>query len=639
MTTFTLDDLVSPTSSLDSSPRINDLSWSRCGCVLCQQSLSTVNGQLGTDLLSNIGNDSTALSSANGNALPTQDATQPYYVNSLLPTGELRWNAGATPGTPVTITYSFMTQMPTYYGSSLDWTDFTPFTEAQKEHAREALRLWSDVANITFVEVSDAGDGGTIRFGYASPNFNANGWAYYPIAHPAGGDVWLNRDTASNITPGSWSFGTLIHEIGHALGLKHTFDPNGTTLPIAEDSYQYSNMSYTQHPDMLSVRPQTPQLYDVAAIQYLYGANTNTRSGDTTYSWATNATFIQTLWDGGGIDTIDAANQVRDVAINLQPGSFSSIGARGLANAKNNVAIAFNSIIENAIGGSGNDAIVGNSVNNFLTGGAGNDVLFGLAGDDYLYGEDGNDALMGGDGDDFLSGGNGNDALYGVQGNDTLHGGNGNDSLYGSLGNDALYGEVGDDDLRGGAGNDGLVGGEGNDALYGEVGNDYLSGGEGNDALLGGTGNDTLYGEAGNDYLNGEEGDDWLSGGEGNDTLIGSIGNDYLSGDAGNDWLMGYGGGYDVLNGGVGADRFVLGGAGGAFYGYNQGKGYATLQSFALAEGDIMQLYGTASNYSLLESQVGGDATLDTLIYYNFDLLAVVQDTTNLSLSNFTYVA
>ena len=130
-------------------------------------------------------------------------------------------------------------------------------------------------------------------------------------------------------------------------------------------------------------------------IQYLYGTNTNTRSGNSTYSWGTNANFIETIWDGGGIDTINAANQTRDAVIDLNAGSFSSIGAYDSSNAENNLAIAYGVTIENAIGGSGNDGIIGNSSNNSLLGDTGNDTLTGAGGNDTLVGGSGSDTLNG----------------------------------------------------------------------------------------------------------------------------------------------------------------------------------------------------------------------------------------------------
>ena len=72
----------------------------------------------------------------------------------------------------------------------------------------------------------------------------------------------------------------------------------------------------------------TPMLYDIAAIQYLYGANTNTRSGNDTYTFDADKPFIKTIWDGGGTDTIDASNQQYQAIIDLREGHFSSIGLR-----------------------------------------------------------------------------------------------------------------------------------------------------------------------------------------------------------------------------------------------------------------------------------------------------------------------
>ena len=179
----------------------------------------------------------------------------------------------------------------------------------------------------------------------------------------------------------------------------------------------------------------------------------------------------------------------------------------------------------------------------------------------------------------------------------------------------------------------------GNDFIWGNNGNDTIYGGAGNDTLRGYNGNDDLYGDAGNDRLEGENGNDYLNGGTGNDTLLGGAGNDSLSGGAGNDRLDGYattGTEYDTLSGGAGYDRFVLGGSWGVSY---QGSGYATITDFN-GLNDYLEVRGSSSShsyngvsYSLGTGNLVGTSATDTLLYYGNDLIAVVQDTTNVQWS------
>ena len=179
----------------------------------------------------------------------------------------------------------------------------------------------------------------------------------------------------------------------------------------------------------------------------------------------------------------------------------------------------------------------------------------------------------------------------------------------------------------------------------GTIGNDYYNytgledlvayGYEGNDTIYGNTGHDGLYGGVGNDYLNGWSGDDVLNGGLGNDTLVGGSGNDKLYGSSSSNYNSNQ---YDVLNGGSGYDTFVIGESSGNYY---QGSGHATIQDYNGAY-DYIQLKGSASSFYLSKtSNFGGSSALDTAIYQNNgDLLAVVQDTTNIQLTSyyFTFV-
>ena len=203
----------------------------------------------------------------------------------------------------------------------------------------------------------------------------------------------------SNPIPGTWQYNTFIHEIGHAIGLKHPGNYNaggggtpGPYLPSAEDTHQYTVMSYYSGP-YGGVEPISPQLYDIAAVQYLYGINYSTRSGNSTYTFATSLQ-VRTIWDGGGTDTFDASSQLSAVTINLQPGTFSSIAGT------NNIAIAFGAFIEAAIGSNYNDTLRAGEIGGTLNGGAGNDTLIGNIGADTLTGGTGKDTLTGGGGID-----------------------------------------------------------------------------------------------------------------------------------------------------------------------------------------------------------------------------------------------
>lgn len=535
------------------------------------------------------------------------------YIDSLIGTSSWTGNTGSG----VTIPYGFgkAASSTSTTGRSLQAeTNTFAIDKSFEDAVGAAAGIWSQYANVRFNKVTASftqPSDPAVLFALSSSSLTT---VRATSAQITTADVTLSSDNGgAQLRQGQAGFTTLLQKTGEALGLK-----GSPTLPTGENNLDYSIMSSANgtFAKRGSANPATPMPSDIAAIQYLYGANMGTNAGSNRHT-INSGENLRTIWDAGGNDTVDTTSFGGGAVIDLGEGGGKPIRVGTTA-----VWLAFGSNIENANAGSGNDTISGNGLNNVLTGNAGNDSILGGGGADSIFGGDGNDTigaatlslidggngtdivsyqnatagvsinlstfasegtdsagntlrnieggifgstfadtitgganadnLTGGEGDDSIQGAAGNDSVNGNTGVDFILGGQGNDTLFGGKDNDNINGNLGDDVANGNLGDDTVQGGQGNDSVNGGGDDDFLYGNLGNDTLSGDLGNDVLFGNNGNDLMNGGEGSDTLFGGEGNNTLLGGAGNDGLTG--------GGLGSTNILDGGAGNDRLTAAG-------------------------------------------------------------------------------
>jgi serralysin len=299
-------------------------------------------------------------------------------------------------GVPATVTYQFLTSPPVGADSG-DRNGFKPMTATQQQAARDAFALWANVANITFVELSSSASNAQIRLGTNYQGDSSSGYSYLPEPGVRQVELYLNNAGSynSNYTPGTFGPSVLLHEIGHTLGLKHPGDynstgesVNGPFLPTATDNLDYTQMSYRQSVTNRGSYPVTPMLYDIQAIQYLYGANTSYHAGDDVYKF-TSSDPSQCIWDAGGYNTFDFSACTDMTTIDLHAGAFSSTYL-----SVGNVSIAYNVTIKGVITGAGGSTVRLNDAGDTLFGGSGADLVYVGAGDDAVSGGDGTDTVV-----------------------------------------------------------------------------------------------------------------------------------------------------------------------------------------------------------------------------------------------------
>ena len=499
---------------------------------------------------------------------------------------------------------------------------FSTFTVAQREAARQALQSWDDVIDLRFVETSSAQADINFMNTTTGPA-QASAFLPYDYGPDFGrlaGDVAVNPLQPSNaqFDEGEYGLTTLIHELGHSMGLEHPGSYNfGPGFAVTydngaeyyQDSYQYSIMSYwygeetgAQFVDweFLTYRyNSTPAVHDILAMQRIYGADMTTRTGDTVYGFNSNTgldTFdfnltpkpVVSIWDAGGNDTLDLSGFDTPSLINLNAGQHSSAGGillagyptleeinvrRAAAGLAPRTQAAYNQYVT-LFGASFTDGLMRDNIS----------IAYGTTIEN----------AVGGGGDDTIIVNTAANVITGGAGSDTVSYETATQGVAVSLSlNKGYNGANGDSYIS----IENVTGGDFNDALSGNDEANELAGGKGNDTLLAAGGDDTLAGGDGNDQLNGGDGNDTIGGGEGNDNLFGANGNDDLDGGGGNDVLYGDAGN-DRIDGGAGNDT-LYGGAGADTFAFSDLGGTDRIVDFRRGQGDKIDLSGIDPDQSV----------------------------------------
>ena len=352
------------------------------------------------------------------------------WVDGL--TDGYRW--GTEPGDQA-VGYTFISDTSTRPQGKFAGYPSWGWSKTERTLMERALRTISDVCAIEFIDRGDDNaDGEDVEIWFYNldrkKSGNTYGFAYSPGSDSDEGLVAVNWSVYQNndgsykqsIAPGSFYGITYLHELSHAVGLKHPHDRGLFGQPrfpgldkksdefkdsgdFGQNAHPWTQLSYVDKDADNGLVPskieaygflKTPGPLDIATLQWMYGINDETASGNNIYRLPTvNKEGIgwQCIWDTGGVDRIDGSKARSPVTIDLRNAELDlSENAGGYPSRVEGIYGGFTiahdwngrsldksvglCVIENATGGRSDDLLIGNNANNTLRGRTGDDILY-----------------------------------------------------------------------------------------------------------------------------------------------------------------------------------------------------------------------------------------------------------------------
>jgi serralysin len=237
-------------------------------------------------------------------------------------------------------------------GGGTDWA--AELSEAGKACARACFAFVSEITGVIFFEGPHNSTTSNFRICR-----KAGTGSFADSPHPVASGVYLSASGDGGAQPGNFSWRTIWHEIGHALGLKHPHQLGLATVDPAIDCQSVSLMSYrnvvggstsSSNPSANQIInwPQSYMRLDINALRWIYG--TGEAPVNPVYTWSpttgeafrdgvavrpvpvTNHVFECLPWDGECDLTAQTSPNVSDLtAIITDSGQLANLGGGNIA--------------------------------------------------------------------------------------------------------------------------------------------------------------------------------------------------------------------------------------------------------------------------------------------------------------------